>query len=172
MVETAIQRFEYAVDVDDITITLGWQKFERPVSLVADTEEIHFIMNLDHDFENSEPVDTAVLRGLLEAEFLQNAVFDDVEFDWQELLKMGYVKLRERDITGTEIAEEDDLKEKWPEFREHLTQMETDFHELFYSHAGVISGMIAQELEKQHELSEFLELKRSDVVEAGDRLFD
>lgn len=170
-VENAVQRWQHSVEVGNVNISLGWQYFERPVSFTTWSNNLHLVLNLDDEFNIEEELDNMVLRGLLEIEFIQSTEFEEIEFDWQELLKFAYVKMREKQLRGAEITENDEIRKRWNKIRDELVTDNEGFNEFFYNNAGVLGGMLGKKLAENYELSDIPKLKRSDLIEAGDELF-
>lgn len=169
-VKNILESYSHTLDLENVEVTLGWQKMDRESSVMHDGEK-NLIVTINPDREKEE-VERNVLRGLLELEFLEKADYENYDFNWQEVLKLAYVTNRVDKLMDTDVEREAELEDKWPEFRQILSQETGEFDEEFYLNAVVLGEAIGQELLEKHDLEEFPKLKRSDVIEAGERLFD
>lgn len=168
-VENAVNRFDYALELESIRFDLGWQSLKASPSVVSDGKDtltvIFDVEKEDEEFEKK------LLRGLLEIEFFKKAEFDESIFNWQEVLKFAYVKHRVGEIMGEGTDVHDSLEEKWPELREELGKRTDDFSEQFYMSAAILGESLGERLLQENDIEEIPSLNRSDVIDAGDELF-
>ncbi len=114
-------------------------------------------------------------------EKLGNKQYQDIEFMWQHILMESHAMLAAERITSMESRRKGKMNEKelrnlWPDFKYKLS--DSDHSEIFMG-AGELSlwtgyefaYMIGQKLLEKQELEDFPNLKRSDVLDAGDELF-
>lgn len=163
-VETVWKSYEYSIEVEEPEIYLNWQKLDRAATLVSAEEEI--VIAIDPDKEYDEELEDAVLIGVLEQEFMQKARYGEIEFHWQEIAKMSYVKHRQSELAGKEFAQPE-LTADWRLLRQEIEEDE-EFSEELYENASIISARIAEEIENAEEAVKF---RKSDVLELGDELF-
>lgn len=169
-INQVIESYSYAFDTDNIEFYLNWQKFERPVSFEIDGENsLLIILNSEMDWE--EEIDEIILRGIFSLEFMQKADFDQIVFNWQDLLLSSYTVHRSSQILGGSPSDSE-LTVSWTKLREKLSEelFETDFDSL-YENTGILSWRIGQKLLEEYEIEDFPGLKRSDVIKAGDEVF-
>lgn len=168
-VEQTLDSFEYALDIDSVEINLGWQKIENDVSIIpGEGNSLVLIINPEREIETLE---RNILRGVLEIEFLQKAEFEEITYNWQEVLKFAYVKNKVAKLLDEETGEQPSLEEKWPDLKENLSEKVEEFSEEFYLNAAPLGNQIGKKLLETHEMEEIPNLKRSDVTEAGEELF-
>ena len=171
-IDRVLSSYGYSFDVENLEFYLNWQKLDKAATYTYDDKNaITLIIDPDKDWE--EKLETSVLRGVSQAEFMHLSEIEEMRFNWQEVLRFAYTKMKMTEIAGEETSEKEELKEKWAELKEQLSKeiSAQNFDEFFYMNAGVLGGMIGQKLLEDYELEEFPELKRSDVIEAGDELF-
>lgn len=164
-VENAWKSFEHSVDTENPEFFLSWQRFDRAASLTSTEDGIMISVNPEKD--PGEEIRESVLLGLLEREFREKAPYSDLEFDWQDIAKMTYVKKRRSEITDAEFASPE-LTVDWNLLREEIASGE-EFSQELYENASVIASRIAEE--KLENAEEVLEFTRSDILELGDEVF-
>lgn len=168
-IEEIIDSYSYSIDVENVELNLGWQQVEGTSSVIHEEgSRLTLIINPDADMEELEK---NVLRGLLEIEFLRKAPFEEYNFNWQEILKLGYVTNKLEHLIQSDIQRDKELNEEWPEFKELLSKETGEFTGQFYMNASALGETIGKKLLENHEIEELPELKKSDVVEAGDSVF-
>lgn len=169
-IEQSLDRFQYNVDVDDVDFILSWQKFEGQVSVISANKK-SVQLAFSPELDELERIDEAVLLGLLECEFLQKADYKEINFRWQEVMKFAYVNLKANQILDREPVDED-LKEEWPEIKEHISEDLGSERSFVEANTGVIGEILGKKLVEDYELNELPELKQSDLIEAGEELYE
>ncbi len=163
----------------DFEISLGWlfppPEIENPSGASGasgDREFIYLEFNSTvDDWKNDlRPVTAYSYGRSLFAERMEN----EVQFGWQELLMEAFALQfldRVYEDTASENLEwsKSELEDAWPQVRESLDEEAVWFEadDPIWSTAYYIG----QELLEAHDLNKLPELKRSDVIEAGDRIF-
>lgn len=107
---------------------------------------------------------------------------EDVQFNWQHVLMEAHAQhFSERvypdiDAAWRENLSKEELADRWPELREKMSSelieeaiIDSENYGLFFGYT--LAYRIGEKLLENHELEELSQLKRSDVVEAGDELF-
>lgn len=169
-IEQSLERFQYNVEVDDIDFILSWQRFEGDVT-VTSADEKSVQLAFSPQLDRLERIDEAVLLGLLESEFLQKAEYNEINFRWQEVMKFAYVNLKANQILEREPVDED-IEEEWSEIKDHISEdlgLERSFIE---ANTGVIGEILGKKLVEQYELNTLPELKQTDLIEAGEELYE
>lgn len=165
--ENIVASYEYALDIGSVSFNLGWQKIDG-ARVVAGDGEITVVLNPD---EEPEDLEKKVLRGLLELEFVEKAEYDEIMFNWQEVLKLAYVKHRTAEILDEERVVHERLGEMWPDLKDELGKRTGDFSQEFYMNAALLGESLGTILVPEKGLEELPYLNQSDVVEAGEELF-
>lgn len=171
-ISEALNSYSYAFSVESAEFYLNWQKLEgEKTSYICDDREIILVIDPDKDWKDE--IQQSVLRGLSQIEFDELSDFEEIRFNWQEVLRFAYVKMKMSEMVGEEPVEKEELGDRWNELRENLSEEISDqrVEDFFYMNAGVLGGMIGQKLRESYELEKFPDLKRSDVIQAGDELF-
>ena len=118
---------------------------------------IRIYFNSEHGKDWKNDLRTITTYSYGESLFLEKS---SVELNWQELLKKSYALMFLKK-TGFEPDEIDREKAKteWQDFDEES------------SISWSLAHFIGEELLEDYELEDFPDLKRSDVIETGDKLF-
>ena len=171
-IEEVLESYSYAFEVENIEIDLGWQRIERDVSLLSSIDNT--VILVLRPGSKLEGLEKNVLRGVFEIEYRQKAVYDSIEFDWQEIAKFAYVKNKIRKVLGNmeKGNRREELRQKWPELRQELEKEKEEFHEELYMNAAALGEIIGRELLEDKELDELPKLTKSDIIETGEKLFD
>lgn len=167
-VENTVNRFDYALEIEKVSFNLGWQELEKSPSIVSGKNSLNIIIDPEKEDEKFEK---KLLRALLEIEFFDKADIDESMFNWQEVLKFAYVKQRVAEITGEEIEPDRALEDMWPDLKKDLGKRTDEFSEEFYMNAAALGGSVGKKLLEDHMIDDIPDLNRSDVIEAGERLF-
>lgn len=169
-VEEVLETYSYCMKIEDFDVNLGWQDFDESVSFTNSDSSITLIINPDRELEGLE---RTLMLAVFHLEFRQKSVYDHIEFSWQEVAEFAYASVREENILGSEDDSElEELREKWPDLKESLKDQGDDFDEEMYRNVGSLGEAIGRHLSDELEPEELLKLKRSDIIEAGDELFD
>lgn len=109
----------------------------------------------------------------------------NITFNWQQIILDAHAQLftertlSEYDEPMKDHIEKEELAQKWPEIKESLSKELEKGRDLFYGGENfekwtgyTVAYMIGQKLLEKHELEDFPDLKRSDVLEAGEKLFN
>lgn len=172
-VEEVTSSYSHAFEAGNVQFYLGWQKLERGASFFYDGgNTLTLVTDLKKNWKTS--IEKAVLRGLSHIEFMELSGLDEITFNWQEVLRLGYTEMKLAELINGEIEHKEELGDRWNEIRKHLSNRvdSEEFNEFFYRNTGTLAGMIGQKLLEKHDLEEFPGLKRSDIIEAGDALFE
>ncbi|WP_414836826.1 hypothetical protein [Candidatus Nanohalococcus occultus] len=164
VVENTWKSFEYGIELEDPEIFLSWQSSDRASSLVSAHEEIMIALDPDKEFRGE--LRENVLIGVLEKEFRDKAPYSEIDFDWQEIAKMSYVRKRQLELTGEELPEHE-LTADWKLIRRAI-DTEDEISEELYNNAGTVAAEIA----KLKDSEEILEFTKSDVLSLGDEIFE
>jgi uncharacterized protein YjaZ len=176
---------------EDVTISLGWDADDFMDEVDGATGRCHGSARIELYFNSGSSRWKESLKSTTAHEFAhawfheQNSTnVEDMTFVWQQVLMDAHAQLFAEKITDYEdpisvAVEEDYIKENWSEIKEEMSK---EFHEsqgFFYGGGEfetwtgyTVAYLIGQKLLEEHELGEFPELKRSDVLEAGDALFE
>lgn len=168
-IEDYIGSYEYALDIDDIEIFLSWQRHERDFSVLeVKANEMMVAVNPDSEDYQIE----GLLRALFEAEFMNKVDYDEVEFKWQEALKFAYSAMRMEEVKDEEPRLNEDIVARWPSIQEQLDQKVDNYQEFFYMNTGLIGEALATKLKEEYGSDNVPGLKKSDVMDAGERFFE
>ncbi|MFB6158925.1 MAG: hypothetical protein ABEJ95_04700 [Candidatus Nanohalobium sp.] len=151
---------------EDLQIQIGW---DRDIYSCAEENKLYIEFNTENE-EWKKKLKTATAYGYA------HSLFDELSpaeqrFNWQRSLRNGF-GLIFLDKVLPEIAEEktgetDSYKiSDWTETKELMNQ-EIGEKEIPWQ----LNYLIGRKLQQKHELKEIPELKRSDVIEAGEEQF-
>lgn len=168
--DTIITSYSHAFEVENVEFYLSWQKYEKSSTFTwYDEDKVGIIIDPEKNWEQG--LEETLVNGLCHIEFVSKAGFDQIDFTWQEVLLFAYAEMKTEEITGQEPPKSDEVEKRWSEIRAHLLDEKDGLNEFLYSNTGIVGSMIGRKLLEDHELEEFPELTRSDVVGAGDGLF-
>lgn len=166
-VEETVDSYSYSVEADNVEFYIGFQHIETAASVIGDGDSyVDVIANPEQDWE--EEVEVGVLRSLLEIEFLKKTDYNVLQFTWQEIARDAYVWLRLKELSDFEF-ENRELEIDWEQLKDDI--LEEEMTERLFANIGIVSEKIGEELAEEHSKDEIPRLKRSDIVEAGDRAF-
>lgn len=169
IIEDGINSYEYALDLEEAEIFLSWQRHEGDISVLeASKNELMIAVNPDADEYNVD----GVLRALFELEFVEKADYPEIDFKWQEVAKFAYTALRMEEIKGEEIRLSEDIVARWPSIQEQLPDRVSEYNEFFYLNTGLIGEALADKLGENYDSGEIPELKKSDIMAAGEKFFE
>lgn len=169
VIEDCINRYDYALDVEDVELFLSWQRHEGNLSVLEATEdEVMIAVNPETDDYDTE----GLLRALFEAEFLSKAEYPEIEFKWQEAAKFAYSALRMKEVEGEELKLDKDIVARWPSVQEQLDEKVENYNEFFYLNTGLIGEALATKLEEKFTADEVPGLKKSEIMDAGEKFFE
>lgn len=146
---------------------LAWDRKIEPV--VASSQKVILRFNTDlDDWENQ--FRGAVARGYAQTWFLEHI---QPELHWQELLMLGHSLHFSERVTGTEakIDDKKTIAEIWPEIKDNLSLSKDEINHELIHHGFSLAYLIVEELLENHEMKDIPELSRSEIIEAGDRIF-
>lgn len=168
-IDDCISSYDYALDLEDMEFFLSWQRHERDFSVLEVNQgEIMIAVNPDSDDYEMK----GLLRGLFEAEFVEKVDYNGISFKWQEALKFAYAAMKTEEVTGEEIKLDEDIVARWPSVQEQLDQKVENYEEFFYMNTGLIGEALATKLKEEYSLEQIPGLKKSDVMEAGEKFFE
>jgi hypothetical protein len=150
-----------------ITFGLSWDRKIEPVTTSSQKVIIRF--NTDEDDWEQE-MRGAVARGYAQAWFLEHT---QPELHWQELLMLGHSLHFSERATGSEaqISSKKELAGFWPEIKDNLSLSKQEVNHELMRHGFSLSYHLIEEILEKHEMEDLPELSRSEVIEAGDRIF-
>lgn len=147
---------------------LAWDRKIEPV--VTSSQKV--IIRFNTEEENWEDqIRGAIARGYAQSWFLENT---QPELHWQELLMLGHSLHFSEKATGTDtnVDSQQNLETQWPDIKDNLSlSKEKVNHELIH-HGFSLSYYIVEVLLENREMEDLPDLSRSDVIEAGDKLFE
>jgi hypothetical protein len=169
-IDQIIQKHSYSLEVENVRFNLGWQNFEKDCEVnITSQQTLQVVINPDKELENLEK---NILRGVLEIEFMEKSGYEELRYNWQEIARMAYVKIRESNLTETELEVEKKLENKWPELKPKLGNETSQFDEDLYLHAGILADSIGYFYRQRDGLDKLPEARKSDIIKAGDDLFN
>ncbi|MEF8880629.1 MAG: hypothetical protein V5A72_02250 [Candidatus Nanohaloarchaea archaeon] len=169
IIEDCVNRYEYALDIDDIEFLLSWQRFDGDFS-VLEVKEDELMIAVNPEVEDYDI--GGLLRALFEAEFIHKAEYPEIEFKWQEASKFAYSALKMKEVEGEELKLSEDIVARWPSIQEQLKDKVGDYNEFFYMNTGLIGEALATKLEENYDARELPGLKKSDVMDSGEKFFE
>ncbi|MFO7793729.1 MAG: hypothetical protein R6V35_02020 [Candidatus Nanohaloarchaea archaeon] len=167
-IDDCVNSYDYALDLEDMEFFLSWQRHERDFS-VLEVEENEMMIAVNPDSEEYEM--EGLLRALFEAEFVEKVGYSEIRFKWQEVLKFAYAAMKAEEVIGEDIKLDEDLVARWPSVQEQLDQKVDNYEEFFYMNTGLIGEALATKLKEEYTLEEVTALKKSDVMDAGEKFF-
>ena len=168
-IDDCINSYEYSLGLEDMEFFLSWQRHERDFS-VLEVKENEMMIAVNPDSEKYEM--EGLLRALFEAEFVEKVEYSEIRFKWQEVLKFAYAAMKTEEVIGEEIKLDEDLVARWPSIQEQLDQKVDNYEEFFYMNTGLIGEALATKLKEEYNLEEVPGLKKSDVMDAGEKFFE
>jgi hypothetical protein len=168
-IEECVNTYEYALEVEEVEFFLSWQRHEGDLSVLeAKEDEIMIAVNPGSDNYGTE----SLLRALFEAEFLSKTEYPEIEFKWQEAAKFAYSAMKAEEVIGEDIKLDEDLVARWPSIQEQLDQKVDNYEEFFYMNTGLIGEALATKIKEEHTPDEVPGLKKSEVMDAGEKFFE
>lgn len=169
-IDQIVQKYRYSLEVEDVKFNLGWQDFEKDCDVTLTGQKtLDVVINPEKELKNLEK---HILRSILEIEFMDKSGYDEIRYNWQEIARMSYVKIRESNLTETELVVDEDLKDKWPELKPKLENESSNFDEDLYLNAGILADAIGYFYKQRNALEQLTDVKRDDIIKAGDNLFN
>ena len=169
IIEECVNRYDYALDVEQIEFFLSWQRHEGDLSVLeANADEIMIAVNPEATDYKTE----GLLRALFEAEFMSKTEYPEIKFKWQEVAKFAYSALKIKQIEGENLKLDEDIVARWPSVQEQLGQKVDDYNEFFYLNTGLIGEAMATKLEEEFTADEIPGLKKTDIVDTGEKFFE
>ena len=168
-IDDCVNSYEYSLGLEDMEFFLSWQRHERDFS-VLEVKENEMMIAVNPDSEKYEM--EGLLRALFEAEFVEKVEYSEIRFKWQEVLKFAYAAMKTEEVIGEEIKLDEDLVARWPSIQEQLDQKVDNYEEFFYMNTGLIGEALATKLKEEYNLEEVPGLKKSDVMDAGEKFFE
>lgn len=169
-VEETLESIKYTLEKEeDLEINLGYTEKEKTKGFGATGRahspreiEIMFNTSVENWKENLEDL-TADLYG--RTWFYENS---EVNMKWQQLLaEITGLKTIEK-LKEPRKVEKEDFKQEWAEKKTGLSEEYIGGETTL---TWQLKTLIAQKLLEKHELKDLPELKRTEVLEAGDALF-
>lgn len=166
--ENAVSSYQHFLDLDRVEFNLGWQQLENDSTVVSGDGTLTVVVQPGAE---APKLEKKLLRGMLELEFVEEAPYDEISFNWQEVLKLAYVQSRTAEILDEERAPHPELEAPWPDLSDELGKRTGEFSDEFYVNAAALGEAIGQELLEKHDIDKLPDLKKTDVEDAGDRLY-
>ncbi len=170
IVEEALATAETRLEKDeDFEVHLCWDYDFSAGSQGPDNIWITFNTEME-DWE--EELRTMAVYGYAHSVFFEKSGME-IEFNWQDILITGFGQmlleetLPEEANRYTSDVEPSDIQ-NWSGTRQQLGNETGENEPLPWQ----LSYLIAEKLAEKHELEDFPELTRSDVLEAGDEIFE
>jgi len=155
-----LKALENAIDVEDIEIVIGWQDFERPTNFQTTDSSLVLMLNSNYEWEGE--VRRSLVHGLLELEFMEKSEYDDIDFHWQDIAMMSYVKARGSEFLQEEYTEVK-VDEKVSRILEELSKEDEEFSEILYKNAGNIATVIGRKVVETDRVDEIPSMKKKDI---------
>jgi len=169
LIDDCVNRYSYALEIEDVEFFLSWQRHEEDLSVLeASDNKVMIAVNPEAEDYSTE----GVLRALLELEFIQKASYPEISFKWQEVTKFGYTALRMKELNDEELKMSEDVIARWPSIQEQLRQKVDNYEEFFYMNTGLIGEALAAKLEEDYDAKDLPGLKKSEVMDAGEKFFE
>ena len=170
-VEKALEGAKYVLDKEeDLEINLGYASLEEVGefgvfgSAVTPKEvEIFFNPNVEGWKNNLKDL-AADLYG--QTWFYENS---EVNFVWQQVLASTVGLIVIEKVSEEKEFEIEEFKEEWAEKKTKISQ---EISKASENLSWQLKLDIGHKLLEEHELEDFPDLNRSDVLEAGDKLFE
>ena len=77
-----------------------------------------------------------------------------------------------KELNDEELKISEDIVARWPSIQEQLGQKVDNYEEFFYMNTGLIGEILASNLEEDYETEEIPGLKKSDIMDAGEKFFE
>lgn len=167
-VDTVLQTCEAVLPKDeDYEILLGSDDIFQSQALDETAIAVRFNSSED-DWQ--EKLGAVTARGYAESWMEE---YKDPVFHWEQLLVLGQALNFAENITGLEPELDDieTLKDNWLDMREELGEHKTVESEILNAYGFSLAYVLADELLENHGYTEFPEFTKSDLVDAGDKLF-
>ena len=168
-IDDCVNSYDYALDLEDMEFFLSWQRHERDFS-VLEVEENEMMIAVNPDSEDYDM--EGLLRALFEAEFVEKVEYSEIRFKWQEVLKFAYAAMKTKETIGEEIKLDKEIVARWPSIQEQLDQKVGNYQEFFYMNTGLIGEALATKIKEEHTPDEVPGLKKSEVMDAGEKFFE
>ncbi len=190
-VEGSLEACKAVREKENLTVALGWTEegFVKEemwgvhgYTTSKDRMEIQFNSEVERW---KEALEATVAHEFAHTIFFETVPYEETTFNWQYILFEAHSQnfaekiFPDIETPWREYIEAEELETFWPEVKEIISDEIEQDSELMYGGENFpqwlgysLAYRIGQELLKDHELEELPELKRSDVVEAGDELFD
>jgi hypothetical protein len=168
-IDDCVNSYDYALDLEDMEFFLSWQRHERDFSVLeVKKNEMMIAVNPDSEEYKME----GLLRALFEAEFMEKVEYSEIEFKWQEVLKFAYAAMKTEETIGEKIKLDQDIVARWPSIQEQLDQKVDNYQEFFYMNTGLIGEALATKVKEEYTLDQVTAMKKSDVMDAGEKFFE
>lgn len=168
-IEECVNTYSYALELEDMEFFLSWQRHENDFS-VLEVKEREMMIAVNPDTEDYDM--EGLLRALFEAEFVQKIDYDEIAFKWQEVAKFAYSAMRMEEVKDENIKLDEDIVARWPSIQEQLDQKVENYEEFFYMNTGLIGEALATKLKEENTTEEVPGLKKSEVMDAGEKFFE
>lgn len=169
LIKDCINSYDYTLEIDNVEFFLSWQRHEQGFSIIeASDKEVMIAVNPDVDEYSTE----GVLRALLELEYIEKADYPEISFKWQEAAKFAYVAMRMMEIQDEDLKVSEDIVARWPSVQEQLGDRVSEYEEFFYMNTGLIGEALASQLREEYDAVEVPNLKKSEIMDAGEKFFE
>ncbi|MFB6100801.1 MAG: DUF2268 domain-containing putative Zn-dependent protease [Candidatus Nanohalobium sp.] len=176
---------------ENIEVSLGWEDSDFIQEVDGATGRCHSPRKIELYFNSEISGWKKSLKSTTAHEFAhawfheqKETDFENLMFVWQQVLMDAHAQLFAEKITDyidpvSKTASKEEIKNNWDEIREQMSKEFGEAEDIFYGNGDyprwlgyTVAYRIGEKLLEEHDLEEFPELKRSDVLEAGDALFN
>lgn len=151
----------------DLQVFLCWGDYSSPE--VLSEEEARINITTEEGWKDQLKATTS--QAYAQSWFLE---YKSNSYHWEELLTLGHSLRLAENITGEkpELDPKEGVAENWNVLREELQLSLVEETEEISHHGFSLAYYLAEELEEAHSLEKFPELVMSDILDAGDRIFN
>lgn len=194
IVEGALEACKAVVDKDEsVRVSLGWTEdsFVKE-NMGGTTGETLSSRKMNVRFNSTVSGWKKNLEATVAHEFAHtwfyeqsDTSWEDLHFNWQQVLMDAHAQhFAEKVVHNysepmSDAVNIEEIREKWGRIRELCNKELQEGRQLFFGGDGfetwtgyTVAYLIGEKLLENYELEEFPELKRSDVLEAGDAVFE
>lgn len=167
IVEGLLQTCEAVLGKDsDLKVYMSWA--DQPSPEVISEEEARINVGTGENWKND--LKTTVAQAYAQSWFME---YKSNSYHWEELLMLGHSLMFAENITEVkpQLDPEEDIEENWPVLREEVQMSLVEETEELSHYGFTLAYYLAEELKEVHGLENFPELSMSDIIDAGDRLF-
>jgi len=151
----------------DFEIGLSWSSRFEPAVLNPEKVSLRFNTQDDNWKDRLKQI---TAQGYAHSWFLENI---EPELHWQEVLMLGHSLNFAEQATGQKpsLNDRSEVSQRWSNLKQELSRPAEEMEPEMMRYGFSAAYYIAEQLQKNHDLEEFPDLKRSDVIVAGDEAF-